>query len=211
MDAEKDKCWFSMDFPDTHDYFLRRPKAGRLHPSSKSGLDMIISCGDLRLVGSTRHQKVSQNPHSILSRSGWWPCGSVGWCSKSCTRTFTIYGVARSPVGGPADRWGDVQKSCTRAPTLYRRCWPVARDLVGVLVVAPGPCGSMGWCSKGWGGAPKSCTRTPTLYTTFDLYHSADIQRHFCYVVGNLVGLVISVLYVSCYYIQINRKAVIGK
>ena len=45
-----------------HDDFLRRPKAGRLHPSSKSGPDIIISCGDLRLVGSTRHRKVSQNP-----------------------------------------------------------------------------------------------------------------------------------------------------
>ena len=32
--------------PDTHDYFLPRPKAGRL--SSKSGPDMIISCADLR-------------------------------------------------------------------------------------------------------------------------------------------------------------------
>ena len=47
---------------DTHDYFLRRPKAGRLHTSSKSGPDMIISCGDLRLAGSTRHRKVVQNP-----------------------------------------------------------------------------------------------------------------------------------------------------
>ena len=46
--------------PDTHDYFLRRPKAGRLHPPSKSGPDMIIFCGDLRLVGSTRHRKVVQ-------------------------------------------------------------------------------------------------------------------------------------------------------
>ena len=50
---------------DTHDYFLRRPKAGRLHPSSKNGPDMIISCGDLRLVGSTRHRKVVHNPHSV--------------------------------------------------------------------------------------------------------------------------------------------------
>ena len=50
---------------DTHNYFLRRPKAGRLHPSSKSSPDVIISCGDLRLVGSTRHRKVSLNPHSI--------------------------------------------------------------------------------------------------------------------------------------------------
>ena len=41
--------------PDTHDYFLTRP--GRL--SSKSGADMIISCGDQRLVGS--HRKVSHS------------------------------------------------------------------------------------------------------------------------------------------------------
>ena len=102
---------------DTHDYFLRRPKAGRLHPSSKSGPDMIISCGDLRLVGSARHQKVVQNPHSILSRSGWWPCGSVGWWSKGCTRTLTIYGVARGLVGSPLRPCG-VPQSCTRTPTL---------------------------------------------------------------------------------------------
>ena len=80
--------------PDTQDYFSRRPKAGRLHPSSKSSSDMIISCGDLRLVGSTRHRKVIQNP----PRSG----GSVGWCSKGCTRILTIYGVACGLVGGPA-------------------------------------------------------------------------------------------------------------
>ena len=104
---------------DIHDYFLRRPNAGRLHPSSKSGPDMIISCGDLRLVGSARHRKVVQNSHSILSRSCWWPCGSVRWCSKGCTRTLTIYGVARGLVGGPASRWGGVPKSCTRTTTLY--------------------------------------------------------------------------------------------
>ena len=43
---------------------------------------MIISCGDLRLVGSTRHRKVVQNPRSILSRSHWWPCGSVSGVPK---------------------------------------------------------------------------------------------------------------------------------
>ena len=68
---------FRRVFPDTHDYLLRRPKAVRLHPSSKSGPDMIISCGDLRLVGATRHRKVVQNPHSILLRSGWRPWGGV--------------------------------------------------------------------------------------------------------------------------------------
>ena len=31
----------------------------------KSGPDTIISCGDLRLVASTLHRKVVQNPHSI--------------------------------------------------------------------------------------------------------------------------------------------------
>ena len=41
--------------PDTHDYFLPQLKAGRL--SSKSGLDMIISCGDLRFSS-----KMVQNP-----------------------------------------------------------------------------------------------------------------------------------------------------
>ena len=96
---------FGWVVPDIHDYFLRRPKAGRLHPSSKSGPDMIISCGDLGLVGSNRHRKVVQNPHSrglaprlrvvvfqrlhknphhiwCCARSGWWPCGSMGWCYK---------------------------------------------------------------------------------------------------------------------------------
>ena len=52
---------------NTHDYFLRRPTACRLHQSSRSGPDMIISCGDLRLVGSSRHRKVVQNPHSIYN------------------------------------------------------------------------------------------------------------------------------------------------
>ena len=46
---------FRWVIPDIHDYFLPRP--GR--PSSKSGADMIISCGDLRLVGSRR--KVSHS------------------------------------------------------------------------------------------------------------------------------------------------------
>ena len=124
LDAAKGGCWFSAGCPRhtwlfINSYILRLPKAGRLHPSSKSGPDMIISCGDLRLVVSTRHRKVVQNPHFILSLSDWWPCGSVGWCSKDCTRTLTIYGVARGLVGGPAARWGGIPKSCTRTPTLY--------------------------------------------------------------------------------------------
>ena len=120
--------------PDTHDYFLRRPKAGR--HSSKSGQDMIISCGDLSLSSKSGQE----------SRSDWWP-----WCSKGCTRTLTIYGVARGLV--VALRLDGVLIPKV-APDLLP--WPV-----GVLVVAP-----MGWCSKSWGGVPKSCPRPPTLYTT---------------------------------------------
>ena len=124
--------------PDTHDYFLRRPKAGAPHPSSKSGSDMIISCGDLRLVGSNRHRKVSQhprsrglalqrggmvfqrlhqNPHHIwcCARSGWWPCGSMGWCSKKLHQNSypgrLVFSLLR--------RWGGVPKSCPRIRTQY--------------------------------------------------------------------------------------------
>ena len=64
-------------------------------------------------------KKLYQNPHPVLSRSGWWPCGSVGWCSKGCTRTLTIYGVVRGLVCGSSARWVGVPKSCTRTPTLY--------------------------------------------------------------------------------------------
>ena len=90
---------------DTHDYFLLRPKAGRL--SSKSGPDMIIACGDLRLSSKSGPE----------SRSGWWP-----WCFKSCTRTLTIYGVACGLIGGPG-----VPKSCTRTSTLAGWCCAGAR------------------------------------------------------------------------------------
>ena len=98
-----------------------------------------------------------------------------------------MYGVARGLVGGPSARWDGVPKSCTRTPTLNRRCWPVWCDLVGVLVVALGPCGSKGWFSKSWGGVPKSCTRTPTLYTTkWNTFHTksqisaSHINLHTC-------------------------------
>ena len=114
--------------PDTHDYFLPRP--GRL--SWKNGADMIISCGDLRLVGS--HRKVVP-----LSRSG--PCGSVGWCSKGCTEPST-YMVLRAV-------WLVAlvfQKDAPEPPP-----WPV-----GVFVVA-----LMGWCSKSWGGVPKKLSQNP--------------------------------------------------
>ena len=119
-----------------HDYFVRRPKAGRV--SSKS---------------------------VPLLRSG--PCGSVGWCSKGCTRTPTLAGwcscccangvvfqklgwcskkLSQNPCGSMgwcSKSWGGALKSCPRIPTAR---W--------------------GWCSKSWGGVPKSCPRIPTVYTT---------------------------------------------
>ena len=117
---------------DTHDYFLRRPKAGRLHPSSKSGPDMIISCGDLRLVGSKSSksgsepplyiitvwlvalrlgevvfQRLHQNSHHIwcCARSGWWLCGSMGWRSKTLHQNPTQF-TTRAPTLFWGTRWG---------------------------------------------------------------------------------------------------------
>ena len=114
LDAAKGGCWFSVGC-QTHDYFLRRPKAGRLRPLSKSGPDMIISCGDLRLIGPTRHRKVSKIP--------------------------SLY--YRGLVGGPAARWGGVSKVAPE-PSPYmvlRAVWLVTLwlDLVVFQKVAPEP------------------------------------------------------------------------
>ena len=133
---------------DTHGYFLLRP--GRL--SSKSGADMIISCGDLRLVGSARHRKVS---HS----RGLGPAARWGGVPKVAPEP-SPYMVLRAV-------WLVAlvfQKVAPEPPP-----WPVD----GVVFQ------KFGWCSKKlsqnlrWGGVPKvggvvpkSCPRIPTLYTT---------------------------------------------
>ena len=94
--------------------------------------DMIISCGDLRLVGSARHRKVS---HS----RGLGPAARWGGVPKVAPEP-SPYIVLRAV-------WLVAlvfQKVAPESPL-----WPV-----GVLVVAP-----MGWCSKSWGGVPKSCPR----------------------------------------------------
>ena len=131
---------------DTHDYFLPRPKASRL--SSKSGPDMIISCGDLRLVGPVRHRKVSHNPHSGgLGPAARW--GGVPKVAPEPSRYMVLRAVwlVALLLDGVV-----IQKVAPELLDPWR---------VGVLVVAP-----MGWCSKSWGGVPKSCPRIPTLYTT---------------------------------------------
>ena len=100
---------------------------------------MIISCGDLRLVGSTRYRKVVQNPGLV---------GGPG-VPKVAPESLTIYGVERGLVGGWLMVW------CFKK--LHQNSYP------GRLVFSLFRRGSMGWCSKSWGGVPKSCTRTPTL------------------------------------------------
>ena len=112
---------------DTHDYFFRRPKAGRL--SSNSGPDMIISCGDLRLVGSARHRKVSHNP-------GLGPAARWGGVPKVASEP-SPYMVLRAV-------WLVALVFQKVAPELLP--WPV-----GVLVVVP-----MGWCSKNLSQNPHS-------------------------------------------------------
>ena len=77
--------------------------------------------------------------------AGGWPCGSVGWCSKSCTRTLTIYSDARGLVGGPVVRWVVFQKA--------------AHELLPCILLEPL------LCSGGLGGGETSpnmfCPRTP--------------------------------------------------
>ena len=124
---------FRWGFPDTHDYFLLRP--GRL--SSKSDADN--SCGDLRLVGSARHRKVS-NSRGLGPAALW---GGVPKVAPEPSPYMVLRAVRLVALV--------FQKVAPEPPP-----WPV-----GVLVVEP-----MGWCSKSWGGVPKSCPRIPTLYTT---------------------------------------------
>ena len=106
---------------DTHDYFLPRP--GRL--SSKSGADMIISCGDLRLVGS--HRKVSHS-RGLGPAARWGGVPKVApellpWPVFSLLRRWGGVGVVfqkvvpESSMGWCSKSWGDVPKSCPRIPT----------------------------------------------------------------------------------------------
>ena len=61
------------------------------------------------------------------------PSGSVGWCSKSCTRIPSLY--YRGLAGGPSARWGGVPKVAPE-PLPYmvlRAVWWVAQRLDGVV------------------------------------------------------------------------------
>ena len=141
---------------------LKRPKAGRL--SSKSGPDMIISCGDLRLVGSAR-----QCPNfAVWARWGGvpkvapellpWPVGvlvvaSMGWCSKTLSQNPRWDGVPK--VGMVLQRvvpeWGGVPK----VRVVFQKVVPEWGGVpkVGVMfqkVVPDSPTARWGGVFKGW-------------------------------------------------------------
>ena len=137
----------------------RHPKAGRL--SSKSGPDMIISCGDQKLVGSARQCPtlavwalrlgVPKATPELLP----WPVGvlvvaSMGWCFKR---------LSQNPHWGGVPKVGVVLQKIVREP-LIGWCWGgvpkrCPRILDGVVFK------KLGWFSKKlsqnprWGGVPK--------------------------------------------------------
>ena len=102
---------------------------------------MIISCGDLKLVGSAR-----QCPTLAV-------CSSVGWCSKGNTRTPTLAGWCSRccvdgvvfqkvvPEGWCSKSWGGAPNNCPRIPTA--RWGGVSKVGVFQKVVPE------------WGGVPK--------------------------------------------------------
>ena len=121
---------------DTHDYFLPRP--GRL--SSKSGPDMIISCGDLRLVNS--HQKVSHSrglgpaarwvapePSPYMVLHAVWLVALVFQKVAPEPPLWPAGVLIVAPMWWCSKSWGGVPKSCPRI-------------LDGVVFQ------KLGWCSK---------------------------------------------------------------
>ena len=135
---------------DTHDYFLPRP--GRL--SSKSGADIIISCGDQRLVGSAR-----QCPTLAI------------WALRLRGVVFQMLHQNSYPgrlVFLLLRRWGGVgvvfQKVVSEFPRLDRVVFQKLEWCSKQL--SRNPHVAMGWCSKSWGGVLKNCPRILTLYTT---------------------------------------------
>ena len=144
----------------------RHPKAGRL--SSKSGPDMIISCGDQRLIGCARQcptlaiwalrlgvPKVA--PELLTWLVGVLVVASMGWCSIKLSQNPRWGGVGWcSKKLSQNPRWGGVPKVGVVLQKVVPEssmgwCWVVFQKVV--------PESSMGWCSKSWGGVPKCCPR----------------------------------------------------
>ena len=92
---------------DTHDYFLPRP--GRL--SSKSGADMIISCGDLRLVGSARQCPTLAVWALLLGGVVFQRLHQISYPVRLVFSLLHRWGgVPKSCLRIPAPRWGGVPK-----------------------------------------------------------------------------------------------------
>ena len=151
---------------DTHDYFLPRP--GRL--SSKSGPDMIISCGDLRLVGS--HRKAS-HCRGLGPAARWGGVPQVAPDPSPYMVLRAVWLVAR--LGG-------VLKSCTRTPTLAGWCSRCCVD--GVVFQKLGRCSKKLSQNPRWDGVPevgwcsKTLSKNPTKYTT--LPRQIHYSYHVC-------------------------------
>ena len=104
---------------------------GSIEAERKTSADMIISCGDLRLViekcPTLAVWALRLGVPKVAPELLPWPVGvlvvaSMGWRSKK---------LSQNP------HWGGVPK-------------------VGVVLQKVVPESSMGWC---WGGVPKSCPR----------------------------------------------------
>ena len=71
--------------------------------------------------------KVAPEPSPYIwccTWSGWWPCGSMGWCSKKLHQNsylgWLVFSLLRwGSMGWCSKSWGGVPKSCPRIPTLY--------------------------------------------------------------------------------------------
>ena len=121
-----------------HDYFLRRPRAGRLRPSVSHS----------RGLGSV----------------GWSSKGCTGtptlagWCSRCCVDGVFFGWCSKTLSQNP--RWGGVSK----VGVVLQKAVP--ESSMGWCFKswggAPKRCPRMAWCSKSLGGVPKSCPRIPT-------------------------------------------------
>ena len=113
---------------DTHDYFLPRP--GRL--SSKSGPDMIISCGDLHPSSKSGPEsrsgpvarwggvpKVAPEPSPYMVLRTVWLVALVFQKVAPELLPWPVGVLVVAPMGCCTKSSGGVPKSCPRIPFLY--------------------------------------------------------------------------------------------
>ena len=139
---------------DTHDYFLTRGSHRK---------DMIISCEDLRLVGSARHCPtlavcaLRGGVPKVAPELLPWPVGvlvvaPMGWRSKKLSQNPRWGGVPEvGEVLSQNPRWGGVPK----VRVLFQKWGGVSTVEVVFQKAAPesptarwGGVPKLGWCSK---------------------------------------------------------------